>query len=132
MKVKGLNGRDYSLKLKNKVRPCSKNHEFAREIIKDIFPMYTIYEEVKLPGTLKSGGNLFADFLIPDIKFIIEVHGEQHYKYSPFFHSDKMDFLRSKGRDQAKRDWAELNDFSHIELKHDERERWRDQIIERL
>ena len=132
MKVKGLDNHEYNLKLKNNTREnCSKGHELARQILKEIFPSYIIYEEITLPGSKEKTQTkpLYADFLIPNIRIIVEVHGQQHYTYSSFFHKDKLDFYRSKKRDQIKKKWCELNNFSYIELKYDRQSKWREDII---
>lgn len=133
MKVRGLDGYEHNLQLKNRERPnCSKGHLYARELLKDIFPSYMIYEEVTLPGSKINTAThpLYADFLIPNIKIVVEIHGEQHYTHSTFFHSSKSEFLKAKKRDQTKKAWCELNNFSFIELKHDEQDRWRETIID--
>lgn len=132
MKVKGLDGREYNLKLKDLKRAkCSSGHEEARGLLKDIFSSYIIYEEVTLPGSKGKIEThpLYADFLIPNIKILVEVHGLQHYTYSAHFHKDKLDFIRAKKRDENKREWCKINNFSYIELKDDERDKWREQII---
>lgn len=132
MKVKGLDGREYNLSLKDQKRAvCSSGHQEARELLKNIFPSYIIYEEVTLPGSQgKINKNpLYADFLIPSIKIIVEVHGEQHYTQSSFFHRGKLEFLRAKKLDENKQEWCKINNFSYIELKHDERDSWKERII---
>jgi hypothetical protein len=49
------------------------------------FPTLQILEEVSIP--LRSKETLYLDFYIPLIKKCIEVHGEQHYKFVPFYHT---------------------------------------------
>lgn len=137
MKVKGINGREYVWNLtgydvlNNDNRKRSKYHIRARAIIKDIFNSYRILEEVKLPGStsLHRKSVLYLDFYIPNLKLAIEVHGQQHYEYSPFFHKSKADFLKSKARDEDKIDWCNLNDIRLITLKYSESDdEWRQRI----
>jgi len=72
---------------------------------------------------------LFLDFLIPQIKLAIEVHGQQHYEYTPFFHKNKADFISGQAKDEDKIEWCELNRVDIIVLKYsDTDEQWRDQI----
>lgn len=133
MKIKGLDGRMYNLQLKDIKRDsCSSGHLFARELLKELFPSCIIYEEVTLPGSKGKIEThpLYADFLIPSIRIMVEVHGEQHYTQSSFFHKDKLDFFRAKKRDENKKEWCKINNFSYIELKHDEREYWKQRIID--
>ena len=42
----------------------------------------------------------------------IEVHGQQHYEYSPFFHKTKAGFYQSLKRDEIKTEWCKLNNFN--------------------
>jgi hypothetical protein len=134
MKVTGLNGREYNLDLKKydkKNARCSKYHARAREILKENFGGYSIYEEVKLPGSTSSAKKsvLYLDFLVPNAKIGIEVHGNQHFEYVPFFHKSKAGFLFSQMRDRDKAEWCELNEIELIVFRFDEPdENWRKQI----
>lgn len=72
---------------------------------------------------------LFLDFFIPQIKLAIEVHGQQHYEYTPFFHKTKADFLLAKAKDEDKIEWCEINKVDIVVLKYcDTDEQWREQI----
>ena len=138
MKVIGLNGREYNLDLKKYIDNDRSKRSFyhlrAREIIKNIFRGYTILEEVKLPGTVKPAKKsvLYLDFLIPNVRIGVEVQGQQHFKYTPFFHKSKAGFLRAKARDKAKAEWCEINDIELIALRYDSSEEyWREQLERR-
>jgi hypothetical protein len=140
MKVLGLNGRDYNLDLKkyivreNDTKKKSKYHLEARRLLKEMFSGYTILEEVKLPGSRDpvKKSVLFLDFFIPNAMLGIEVHGQQHYEFSKFFHKTKAGFLKSVSRDFIKEDWCELNEIQLIVLKYSDRiEEWRKQIESR-
>lgn len=128
MKVTGLDGRQYSLNtaLYSKTSTkCSEHHRKARLLLKDIFGLSSILEEVNLPGT----SNLRADFFIPDCKIIVEVHGQQHYGYVQHFHKNKTGFHASKKRDNRKLEWCELNNITLIELNSLESEdEWRTKL----
>ncbi len=137
MKVIGINGREYVWNLNgynvpaNDTRKRSKYHMRARNLLREMFHSYRILEEVKLPGSTASHrkGVLFLDFLIPQIKLGIEVHGQQHYEYTPFFHKNKADFAIAKAKDEDKIEWCELNKVDLIVLKYsDTDEQWREQI----
>ena len=138
MKVTGLNGREYVWSLgkysvaANDKRKKSKYHMRARALLKEIFHSYRILEEVKLPGSTPSHrkGVLFLDFLIPQIKLAVEVHGQQHYEFCPFFHKTKADFVLAKAKDEDKIEWCELNSIDLITLKYSETDEfWRQQIV---
>lgn len=138
MKVTGLNGREYNLDLKKYIDNDRSKRSFfhikARELIKEIFKGYTILEEVKLPGTVKPSKKsvLYLDFLIPNAKIGVEVHGQQHFKYTPFFHKSKAGFLQAKARDKNKAEWCEINDIELIILRFDDSEEyWREKLERR-
>lgn len=140
MKVLGLNGRDYNLDLKkyivreNDIKKKSKYHLEARRLLKEMFSGYTILEEVKLPGSRDpvKKSVLFLDFFIPNVMLGVEVHGQQHYEFSKFFHKTKAGFLKSVARDFIKEDWCKLNEIELIALKYsDTIDDWRQQIDSR-
>lgn len=103
----------------------SKHHIKARSLLASMFPYNTLYEEVSLP----TDPVMYADFFIPDLCFIVEIHGEQHYDFNPFFHKSKMDFYKAKARDKQKKQWCELNEFKFIELSYKEEKEWQNQIL---
>lgn len=115
MKVFGLDNRQHVLNTalyRRQSNNCSQQHIRARAILKELFSLNQILEEVSLPGTSK----LTADFFIPDLRLIIEVNGQQHYKYVKHFHGNKKGFQASKQRDNNKKTWCELNQITLIEL----------------
>ncbi|NBO99219.1 MAG: hypothetical protein EBU90_03705 [Proteobacteria bacterium] len=137
MKVRGINGKEYVWNLSkydifyDDTRKRSKYHLRARNLLKEIYHSYRILEEVKLPGStaLHRKSVLYLDFYIPSIKLGVEVHGEQHYEYCPFFHKSKADFLKSKARDEDKIDWCTLNGIKIVILNYKESDdEWRQQI----
>lgn len=130
MRVTGLDGRQYNLQFNKHARKCSKGHEKARIILKEIFTNDTIYEEVTLRGTKRfNKGDLYADFFIPAHRVLVEVHGDQHYEQNGFFHDSKLDFIEGQKRDRRKIEWCELNSITYIELPCKENEdEWRRRI----
>ena len=131
MKVMGLDGKTYSWTFSGNMpdyddeKNRSSLHLLARNILKSIYPMDRILEEVSLPGS----NGLTADFWLPLRKTIIEVHGEQHYKYIPFFHNTVLNFYHSKRNDKNKAEWCSINNIFLIELPFNESEQqWRKRI----
>lgn len=103
----------------------SAYHNKARQLISEIFPFEVVYEETTLPGSrTRATGLLYADFIIPKLSIMIEVHGEQHYKFSKFFHKTKKGFQEHKRRDFKKMEWCLLNDITMIVLPFDKEEEW--------
>ena len=127
MKVYDFNGQEYNFPPSgympggDDTRPRSDLHIRARNLLRSMYPTRRILEEVPLPGI-----RVFADFYVPHSCAVIEVHGEQHYKYTPFFHGSRFGYATSKANDKLKQEWCEINDISYIVLPFDKDENdWR-------
>lgn len=106
----------------------SSLHIKARDLLVELFPTLQILEEV--PASIRKSEMLYLDFYLPLKKYCIEVHGEQHYKLVSFYHQNLIGFLKSKKRDNDKKEWCELNSIKYIELPYNEDEKkWRERII---
>lgn len=122
MNIIGLDNKEYNLIFKRSKRNKkneSKYHKRARSVLTNEFPCFIIYEEVALPGTKNERQRrpLFADFFIPEKRIIVEVQGEQHYKYNEFFYKkDKLAFFTAQSRDRNKQRWCSINNITLIEL----------------
>lgn len=137
IRVLGFDQKEHKFNfVKNKGRKYLENksslHTKTREIIKDLFPNLSVYEEVTLPGSKKIGRSslLYADFFIPELMMIVETHGRQHYQYCSFFHKDKMDFVNAKKRDLDKIEWCEINNIKIVVLPFDRKEEWKQLILQ--
>lgn len=133
MRVIGLDGKNHSFVLAHNQYAAAENkssfHLAARKLIAKLYPWDTPYEEVTLPGTAtKQHGVLFADFVIPRRRLIIEVHGEQHYKFNPYFHVDMSGWRLQQLRDADKLKWCKLNNWNYVELKYDQQHEWQRQL----
>jgi hypothetical protein len=95
-------------------------------LIKKTYPTMQILEEVTI-RTSKSEVS-YLDFYVPLIKTCIEVHGEQHYRFTPFYHANKIAFLKAQKKDNQKKEWCEINSIRFIELPYDKIDLW-EQII---
>ena len=136
MKTRGLDGQIHNWKLHGYVArasessPRSKLHLKARTILKDIFPTVQILEEVAAPITRTE--KLFFDFYLNTVKLVVEVHGQQHYKFNTLFHASAQDFANQRKRDRRKAEWCEYNNITYIELPYNEDEdQWRFRINQR-
>ena len=123
MKVIGLDNKKYTwnfTKHKQINTNCSDLHWRARKLLWTLFPFDIIYEEVTIPG-IKSEithKSLIADFYIHTYRLMIEVQGEQHYKFSQFFHNNQLMFFRAQKLDKLKYKWCKLNKIHLIELPY--------------
>lgn len=123
MKVIGLDQKEYAwnfTKYNESFENCSTLHSRARILLREVYPYDNIYEEVVLPGikTEINSKPLIADFYIHFQRVMIEVQGEQHYKFTQFFHTNKLEYFRSKKLDMLKHTWCEINGIALIELPY--------------
>lgn len=135
MKIIGLDGKSYIFRKKCKDdNNKSQWHIKAIDLVKEIFPNIPILEEVELPGTKKAGlnRNLYADIFLPSIPLIIEVHGQQHYEYTPFFQSNQINFWKQKKKDNHKKEWCKLNNIIYVELPYNDSGNWKQRIIDSI
>ena len=100
----------------------SSLHLAARELIRVKFPTFQILEEVPIP--VRKSEILYLDFYLPLSKICIEVHGEQHYEFSAFFHGNRLNFFKHKKRDRDKKEWCNLNGIKVIELPYNKKSEW--------
>lgn len=133
MIVRDLDGNAHSWHLtghmaKGKTNHRSSLHLRARELIVSCYPTLQVLEEVSI--NLRKNEILYLDFYLPLTKTCIEVHGEQHYKFVPFYHNTLFGFVRSQKRDREKTEWCELNDIKQIILPYNEDvEQWKLRLI---
>lgn len=74
-----------------------------------------VYEEFPVVGT-----KMTLDFYNASKKIAIEVQGEAHFQYSPFFHNgSRQKFLGQIKRDMGKVEYCELNNIQLIEIYPD-------------
>jgi len=122
MKFKDFSGRLHVFnfdKICKEAPNPSALHLSARQGLKAIFPSISIYEEVQLLGT-----GLIADFFIPSMLTMVEVHGEQHYKFVKMFHKTTAGFKLAQKRDKLKQEWCDINNVVYIELPFDKTKEW--------
>ena len=137
MKIIGLDGREYSWNVtKYKAREkCSQLHARAREVLTTEFPYDTICEELTLPGSKdeRQIKPLFADFFIPTRQLMVEVQGEQHYKFNSHFFDNKIAFFRAHARDRSKLECCKINKLMLVQLPYNESdEQWLERIRNRI
>jgi len=131
MMTMGLDGVEYKLTFNGLTAKSSLNnkssfHLLARDIIKEAFPTLQILEEV--PIHIRKSEILYIDFFVPLTKKCIEVHGEQHYEFTPFYHRSKLDFLKQQKRDREKQEWCHINNITYIELPYNKTHEWTEKI----
>jgi len=84
------------------------------KLLKELFPHFSIETE---KFVYYEGQRLFFDFAVKEFNLFIEVDGEQHERFSPFFHGDPDRFRAFLERDRLKNEWAEKNDKILIRIR---------------
>lgn len=130
MKTIGTDGRPYILNPKKSAQEIDEDnqsalHKQAKKIIKECLPYATIYEEVVLTGCKGTTGTLRADFFIPECPILVEVHGQQHYKFVKHFHKTMAEFKSHQQNDLIKQEWCKTNDIIYVELPFDKTTKWK-------
>jgi len=92
--------------IQKEVKEILSNHWFA-----DV-----VFEEFPVAGT-----RLTFDFFNATRNVVIEVDGNQHYKYNKFFHSNsRQNFLAQLKRDEKKEYFCELNNIKLLRVLESE------------
>jgi len=89
------------------------------KILEDIFGLsevVTAFHPVWAEST--KGVLLEYDIFIPSKKLLIEYNGEQHYKFSRFFHKKAINYLTQLQRDKRKKKLAEKHGYRLVIFKY--------------
>lgn len=100
----------------------SELHLKTRELLSTKFPTLQILEEVPIHVTRTDV--LYLDFYLPLKRICVEVQGEQHFRFIPFYHQTTLGFIKSQKRDRQKKEWCDINDIKCIELAYNNQEEW--------
>lgn len=104
----------------------------AKFILEDIFkrPFYKIR-----PDFLRNdvtGHNLEIDLYNDELRLAVEVQGDQHYKFTPFFHKSNADFLNQRYRDEMKKDKCRKEGITLIEVPYKVGKNIKSYIVQQL
>jgi len=89
----------------------SKFQKRTKDFLRPFWEKYIICEEFPLPGT-----RLTFDFFNINKLIAIEVQGQQHLKYIPYFHQNKNNFINQMERDAQKTKFCQINNIQLIEI----------------
>ena len=88
----------------------------AKQFLKKHWQHHIVFEEFPVAGT-----KLTLDFYNANKKIAVEVQGEQHTKYIPFFHGkNKANYISQLRRDQDKLNFCKLNNIRLVEIYKDD------------
>lgn len=117
MKFKTLYGKEKTLKNAKKYlidwrkKTRSKFQDEVKRFLLKYWKDDVVFEELRLVET-----RLTFDFFNANKKIAIEVQGQQHTKFIPFFHGNRNKFLQQLKRDSKKYDFCEMNGIKLIEI----------------
>jgi len=88
----------------------------TKQFLKQYWKNHIVFEEFPLVGT-----KLSFDFYNANKKIMIEVQGQQHTKYVPYFHGkSKSGYLDQLRRDNDKIKFCEINNLKLVEIFSEE------------
>lgn len=117
---------------------ASKLHKHIGKLLVEIFPNYQVRQEYpvnKVNESFPSGREKF-DWVVLDLKIVIEVHGQQHYKPTCFggITKDraKINFRQRLEADWKKQEAAEKAGWTYLIVRFDEQNITADELIKRI
>lgn len=95
----------------------SKLQEYTTKKIYYLFPHCSIKENYR-PEWLHSHdtGRLELDIFIEDLKIAIEIQGQQHYTFTPYFHKSYNDYQDQLYRDKVKKTVCNIEGIKLFEV----------------
>ncbi len=117
MKFKTLTGglkrlprtKNYLINWRKKSR--SKRQFETKQFLKEYWKDHVVFEEFPVAGT-----KMTLDFYNANKKIAVEVQGDQHTKYVPFFHGRRGNFASQLRRDEKKLMFCKLNGIKLVEI----------------
>lgn len=109
---------DGSANRSTRPQTSNKTEEECRAILERIFN--SRFDSVR-PDFLKNpktGRNLEMDCYNEQLKLALEYNGQQHYRYTPYFHRTKANFYSQVHRDDWKRREMKRNGLTVIEVPY--------------
>lgn len=108
----------------SEAHPCKVNTSSGEAVVDQYLRELKVkyYRENKTIKCInpETGASLPYDFEMRDKKIIIEVNGNQHYKFSKGFHRNEEGFEYQKQKDDFKRVHALLLGYTVIDLTYDD------------
>ena len=94
---------DPTFKFKEHTPKDSKLEIRAKLVLEHIFKRPFVKIRPDFLRNEVTGYNLEIDLYNDDLKLGVEVQGDQHYKFIPFFHRNKDAFVKQRYRDEMKK-----------------------------
>ena len=118
MKLLDINGKEVRIQIRQSDYPMREvsrsniQHEVGQKL-QEMFPHETILEEFPIPGS-----RMTLDYFMPRLMIAVEVDGEAHDHYIPFFHGQMSDkkFTKQVKNDMSKNKWCEINGIKLVRI----------------
>lgn len=127
--------------ISEKLSNQSAFHEAVRDILlKDpFFSALSVYQEVPVVDLVPNYANRSHryDLYIDEIKTVVELHGEQHYKPTAFgsglsYNEVMANWLAMQKRDLAKRAAAEEAGYKYVEIPYKAKRKLNAELLKEL
>jgi|TARA_Y100000593_G_scaffold78297_1_gene145384 hypothetical protein len=89
----------------------SKAQKGVKDFLEEYWKHHVVFEEFPMVGT-----KMTFDFYNANKKVAVEVQGDQHTKFVPFFHGRRGNFASQLRRDEKKLQFCNLNKIKLIEI----------------
>ena len=87
----------------------------TKQFLQSYWKNHVVFEEFPMVGT-----KMTFDFYNANKKVAVEVQGDQHTKYVPFFHGRRSNFASQLRRDEKKLQFCKLNGIKLVEIYSDD------------
>lgn len=104
---------------KNKQR-MSRCEAMIKSFLSHSDVLFKAQYHIKLPRGIRKTNNAYIDFMVfkDNKRIAIEYNGEQHYKFSNYFHKTYDKYLEQRKRDIAVKDWCNKRDITFLEIPY--------------
>lgn len=132
MKIKDIFGRERSLNLKKyRIDWQKKSASIIQSKVKAfLYPYWAthiVFEEFRIPSCL-----FRIDILNLTKRIAVEIDGNQHDKFTPFFHGNRSGFEQAIKKDHQKMTWLEKNNIKLVRVKRNEVDKLTLEFFERF
>ena len=93
----------------------SKFQKKIKDALRPLWQQFIVYEEFPVYGT-----RMTLDFFNATKMIAVEVQGNQHIEYTPYFHKNEMDFCYQLRKDDAKQTFCDMNGIKLIQIFQDD------------
>lgn len=117
---------------------ASKLHKHILSLLVELFPNFEIKQEICVSEINPSFGSNRErfDLSIPELKVIVEIHGQQHYAPICFggitIDKAKKNFIKRQEVDYLKEKAARDNGYGYIAIKYTEKNITKEELLERI